>query len=179
MIFVGAFQHLPNVEAMIYFCREILPAIRRQLPEVRLTIVGSKPPPAVVALSGIPNVEVTGQVEDLRPHMAESSVYVVPVRLGVGIRGKILEAWSMAMAVVSTPVGCAGLRAENGKNILVSDTAESFAASVVTLLKDPQLRLRLGAEGRRVAEEYYGWDRSAQQLDAVYQSLLYGNSCHD
>jgi O-antigen biosynthesis protein len=179
MIFVGAFQHLPNVEAMTYFCREILPVIRQRLPDAKLTIVGSKPPPDVVALSRIPNVEVTGRVEDLRPYMAASSVYVVPLRLGVGIRGKILEAWSMAMAVVTTRVGCAGLRCENGKNILVSDTAESFAANVVTLLEDPQLRLRLGAEARRVVEEYYSWDRSAQQLHALYQSLLSGNLRHD
>lgn len=179
MIFVGAFQHLPNVDAMIYFCREILPLIRRQVPEVKLTIVGSNPPPEILALSGIPSVEVTGWIHDLRPHMAAASVYVVPLRLGVGIRGKILEAWSMAMAVVTTPVGCAGLRCSNGKDILVSDTAESFAANVVALLRDPQLRQRLGAEGRRVAENYFSWDMVAQQLDALYQSLLPGGRRKD
>ncbi len=172
MVFVGAFQHLPNVEAMIYFCREILPVIRRRVPEAGITIVGSKPPPEILDLAEIPGVTVTGFVADIRPSMASASVYVVPLRLGVGIRGKILEAWGMAMAVVATSVACAGLRCENARNLLVADTTELFAECVVTLLGDPERRLRLGAEGRRTAEEYYGWESTAQKLDALYRSLI-------
>ncbi len=172
LVFVGAFQHLPNVEAMLYFCREILPLVRAQVPEAELTIAGSKPPEEVLALAEISGVEVTGFVPDIRPLMAAGSVYIVPLRLGVGIRGKILEAWGMAMAVVATSVACAGLRYENGRNVLVADTPEQFAADIVTLLKNPELRLRLGTEGRRVAEQYYDWETSARQLDALYQSFI-------
>ncbi len=172
MVFVGAFQHLPNVEAMIYFCRAILPLIRKQVPEAALTIVGSKPTPEILGLAEEPGVEVTGYVADIRPHMASASVYVVPLRLGVGIRGKILEAWGMAMAVVATPVACAGLHCEHGKNLLVADGAELFAEHVAALLKDPERRLRLGLEGRQTAERYYGWEASAKKLDALYQQLI-------
>ena len=172
LVFVGAFQHNPNVDAMVYFCSEIFPLIRAQLPETRLTIVGSHPTPTVHGLAGIPGVEVTGSVPDIRPYMAASSVYVVPLRLGVGIRGKILEAWSMSMAVVATTVACAGLRCTPGANLLLADDAELFAQHVVTLLNDPSLRQRLGEEGRRVAENYYSWDASAMALDRLYRQYL-------
>ena len=172
LIFVGAFQHYPNVEAMIYFCREILPLVRKKMPEVELLVVGSTPPPSIISLANMPGVQVTGFVPDIRPLMAQSSVYVVPLRLGVGIRGKILEAWGMGMAVVSTSIGCAGLRYENGRNILVADTPERFASQILSLMQDPMLRQRLGREGRVTAEQHYSWEQSAGQLDTLYKRYL-------
>jgi O-antigen biosynthesis protein len=175
LVFVGAYQHSPNVEAMVYFCSEILPRIRLQIPGTTMTIAGSGPPPAILSLTEIPGVEVTGFVPDIRPHMARAAVYIVPLRLGVGIRGKILEAWGMAMPVVATSVACAGLRYEHGKNLLVADSPQLFASSVVTLLKDAQLRGRLGSAGRKAAEAYYGWEAAAGRLDALYRSLIEGS----
>jgi len=172
LVFVGAFQHEPNVDAMLHFCRRVLPSIRDQMPGTELLIVGSNPPPAVSSLADIPGVQVTGYVEDIRPYMASCSVYVVPLRLGVGIRGKILEAWSMAMAVVATPVACAGLRYEHGKNLLLASSDESFAAQVLELLGDAPRRERLGLEGRRTVEEHYSWEASALRLRTLYDSLI-------
>lgn len=172
LVFVGAFQHLPNIEAMTYFCRDVLPLVREEVPEVELYIVGSNPSPPIIGLGSISGVHVTGFVPDIRPYMAESSVYVVPLRLGVGIRGKILEAWSMKMAVVSTSVGCEGLRCENDRNILIADTAELFASNILSLLKDPLRRQRLGEEGRRTVEQYYGWEKSMHELHALYRHYL-------
>jgi len=171
LVFVGAFQHLPNVEAMIYFCREIFPLIRKQVPEASLAIVGSKPSPEIVDLAENPGIEVTGYVQDIRPYMASASVYVVPLRLGVGIRGKILEAWSMAMPVVATSLACSGLRCEAEGNILIADSAQTFAEKVVALLRDPRLRARLGAAGRQTVEKHYGWDEAANQLEKVYREV--------
>ena len=172
LVFVGAFQHLPNVEAMTYFCRDVLPIVRSEIPEIELYIVGSNPSPAIVSLAANPGVHVTGFVPDIRPIMAGCSIYVVPLRLGVGIRGKILEAWSMKMAVVSTSVGCAGLRCEDGRNLLIADTRELFASQILSLLRDPSQRQRLGEEGRKTAEQYYSWERSVQELDALYRHYL-------
>ena len=172
LIFVGAFQHSPNVEAMAYFCREVLPLVRSKLPGIELWIVGSNPPPSIVDLAATPGVQVTGFVPDVRPFMARSSIYIVPLRLGVGIRGKILEAWGMGMAVVSTSIGCSGLRYEDGRNLLVADTAEQFASRIFALSGDPLWRRRLGEEGRKTAERYYSWEKSAQQLDALYRRFL-------
>jgi hypothetical protein len=172
LVFVGAFQHLPNVEAMEYFCREVLPLVREKVPGIELLIVGSNPPPTISSLAAIPGVHVTGFVPDIRPFMAASSIYIVPLRLGVGIRGKILEAWSMGMAVVSTSVGCAGLRYDNGRNLLIADTPEQFASRIFSLVKDPLWRQRLGQEGRITAEQHYSWEKSAERLDALYRRYL-------
>jgi GT2 family glycosyltransferase/glycosyltransferase involved in cell wall biosynthesis len=174
LIFVGAFQHSPNVDAMLHFCKEMLPIIRREIPGIELLIVGSKPPPVILDLTADPLIHVSGFVPDTRPYMARSSVYIVPLRLGVGIRGKILEAWGMQMPVVSTSVGCAGLRYEHGGNLLVADTPAQFAIQVLTLVRDPAMRRRLGVEGRKTAERYYGWEKSAQQLDTLYQRYIRG-----
>jgi O-antigen biosynthesis protein len=172
LVFVGAFRHEPNVDAMVHFCRKILPLVRERVPEARLCIVGSSPPPEILRLGTIPGVEVTGFVPDIRPFMAASSVYVVPLRLGVGIRGKILEAWGMAMPVVATPVACAGLRYESGQDLMLAGSDADFAAQTVALLQDPSLRAALGRNGRAIAEKHYGWDASARQLDSLYRSLI-------
>ena len=172
LVFVGAFRHEPNVDAMLYFCREIFPLVRLQVRQARLLIVGNAPPPAIAGLSSLPGVEVTGFVPDMRPFMAAGAVYVVPLRLGVGIRGKILEAWAMGMAVVATTVAAAGLRCKHGENILLADRPDLFAAEVVSLLKNPSERLRLGREGRKVAEQYYSWDVAAHQLISLYEACM-------
>lgn len=172
LVFVGAYRHDPNVDAMIHFCGRILPLVRAEIPDVTLDIVGSHPTASIYALQSIPGVHVTGFVPDVRPYMARSSVYVVPLRLGVGIRGKILEAWGMAMPVVATNVACAGLRCRHGENMLIADSDEDFASAVIRLVKDSAQRERLGYAGRKVAEQYYGWDASARQLDRVYTTLL-------
>ncbi|NWG13895.1 MAG: glycosyltransferase [Acidobacteria bacterium] len=170
LVFVGAFQHVPNVDAMLHFCRSLFPRIRAVIPGAQTVIVGSNPTPAVLSLADIPGVEVTGTVPDIRPYMASAAVYIVPLRLGVGIRGKILEAWGMGLPVVATPVACSGLRAEDGRNILVADPDERFAEAVTRLLKDPGLRQRLGDQGRRTAEAYYSWDAAAGALLDLYRS---------
>ncbi len=172
LIFVGYFQHYPNVDAMLYFCGAVLPKIREQVPRAELLVVGSMPPREIRDLESIPGVRVTGYVPDIRPWMASSSVYVVPLRLGVGIRGKVLEAWGMALPVVATPLATAGLHAEHGKNVLVADGADDFAAHVVRLLKSPELRTRIGLQGRATAERYHSWERAAESLDALYRRHL-------
>ncbi len=172
LVFVGAFQHHPNVDAMLHFCRRTLPRIRARIPAAELCIVGSNPPQQVHELHRLPGVEVTGYVPDIRPHMASAMVYVVPLRLGVGIRGKILEAWAMGMPVVATSVAAAGLLAEDGGNILIADDDEQFAEHVIVLLQDRELRNRLGRSGRAMAEKHYGWDAAAEKLDALCRQLL-------
>ena len=156
----------------MFFCRAVLPLVREAVPEAELFIVGSHPPPAVISLADSPGVHVTGFVEDIRPFMAAASVYVVPLRLGVGIRGKILEAWGMAMPVVATSVACAGLSCRDGENILVADAPEEFAGHVVRLLRDPALRECLGRGGRSTAEERYSWEAAASQLDGLYRAYI-------
>ena len=110
MVFTGSMDWLPNEDGMTYFCREILPRIRQQEPETTLSIIGRAPTPAVKRLADGTGIEVTGRVDDVRPHVAAGAVYVVPLRIGGGTRLKIFEAMAMGKAVVSTTVGAEGCR---------------------------------------------------------------------
>ena len=163
MVFTGSMDWLPNEDGMTYFCREILPRIRQAEPEATLSIVGRTPTPAVKKLAEIPGVEVTGRVDDVRPHIARGSVYVVPLRIGGGTRLKIFEAMSMAKAVVSTTVGAEGLPVTSGRDIDIADEPARFAHSVVHLMRDAEARRGIETAARRLVVEKYDW--SAVALD--------------
>jgi glycosyltransferase involved in cell wall biosynthesis len=116
-------------------------------------------------------VTVTGFVEDVRPYLNDSAVIVVPIRFGSGTRLKILDAWAMGRAIVSTGLGAEGLEAVDGENILLADEAGQFAHHVLSLLSDPQRRSHLGKAGRRLVESRYDWSVIAPKLGVVYENL--------
>jgi len=163
MVFTGSMDWLPNEDGMTYFCREILPRIRQSEPDATLSIVGRAPTPAVRKLAGIPGVEVTGRVDDVRPHIARGSIYIVPLRIGGGTRLKIFEAMSMGKAVVSTTVGAEGLPVTPGRDIDLADEPSRFAHDVVRLMRDGEARRGMEAAARRLVVERYDW--SAVALD--------------
>jgi sugar transferase (PEP-CTERM/EpsH1 system associated) len=171
LVFVGSMQYTPNADAVSYFCREILPLIRQELPEVHFYAVGWGPPPEILALGDDPSVTVTGFVEDVRPYLGDSALVVVPLRFGSGIRNKILEAWAMAKPVISTSLGAEGLPARSGHNIQLADDPNAFAQSVLQLLDDRDQRGRLAQAGRQVVEEEYAWSAVSERMDAVYKTV--------
>ena len=168
LIYVGAFRHSPNVDAMLFFCREVFPAILEAEPETQLYIVGTGPPSAIRNLQG-PQVTVTGFVDDLREYYARAQVVIIPLRTGVGIRGKLLEAWAAERAVVATSLACLGIRVSQGENILVADSPRDFADWTVALLRNPRHCLRLGRAGRRLAQKHYEWDQLGEQMSTLYE----------
>lgn len=172
LVFVGAFRHSPNLDAMRYFCREVFPRIKTERPQARLYIVGSSPPEEIVEMGRQPGIEVTGFVEDIRDYYRMARVVVVPLRTGVGIRGKILEGWAVGRATVATPLACQGLRVYHGENILVADNAEEFARWILALLGSPAHCSRLGSAGRKMAENYYDWDVLGEQMTRFYEDLV-------
>lgn len=165
LIFTGSMDWLPNEDAMQYFCREILPIIRADEPDVRLSIVGRAPTPAVRRLAEEQGIHVTGRVDDVRPYMNEAAVYVVPLRIGGGTRLKIFEAMSMGKAVVSTTVGAEGLPVTDGEHLLLGDEPRAFARAVVDLLRDTSRRARLEAAARALVVERYDWSAVAGALE--------------
>lgn len=146
MIFVGGFQHEPNADAMLYFCDEVMPLIRKRVPGARLSIVGSNPPAAIQALAS-DLVDVTGYVPDTAPYLEKSRVSIAPLRYGAGMKGKIGEAMSHGLPVVTTSVGVEGFGLTPGENILVGDSATEFAEHVVRLLQDQALHERIRLAG--------------------------------
>jgi glycosyltransferase involved in cell wall biosynthesis len=158
LVFSGSMDWLPNDDAMKYFVRAILPKIRRSCPEVMLTIVGRKPFPSLTALSrNVPNIRVTGQVDDVRPYLERAAVYVIPLRIGGGTRLKVFEAMAMEKAVVSTSIGVEGLAVINGTDALVADEPDAFADAVVRLLRDRALAGRLGQAAAAKVRTQFGW----------------------
>ena len=165
MVFTGSMDWLPNEDGMTYFCREILPKIRQAEPDATLSIIGRAPTPAVRKLADIPGVEVTGRVDDVRPHIARGGVYIVPLRIGGGTRLKIFEAMAMAKAVVSTTVGAEGLPVTSGRDIEIADEPARFAHSVVHLMRDHEARRAIEAAARQLVVERYDWSAVAQDFE--------------
>lgn len=165
LVFTGSMDWLPNEDAMVFFCRDVLPLIRAEEPDVTLSIVGRAPTPAVQRLAATHGVIVTGSVDDVRPYMREAAVYVVPLRIGGGTRLKIFEAMSMAKAVVSTTVGAEGLPVTPGEHVLLADEPRGFARAVVRLLRDLDRRRGVEEAARALVVSQYDWSVVAGDLE--------------
>jgi glycosyltransferase involved in cell wall biosynthesis len=173
LVFTGSMDWLPNEDAILYFVEAILPLIKQQCPQVSLKVVGRSPSRKLQALADREkSIRLTGWVEDIRPFVARGSICVVPLRIGGGTRLKIFEAMAMGKAVVSTTVGAEGLPVQPGENILLADTPDDFASSVVTLLRDPAERKRLGAAARALVHENYGWPKVAEKFARILQNVI-------
>jgi len=165
LIFTGSMDWLPNEDAMLFFCRDILPLIRAEEPDVTLSIVGRAPTPAVRRLASEHGVHVTGRVDDVRPYMRDAAVYVVPLRIGGGTRLKIFEAMAMRKAVVSTTVGAEGLPVSGGEHLLLADEPRGFARGVVRLLRDLDKRRSVEQAARHLVVSKYDWSVVAADLE--------------
>ena len=171
LVFVGTMGYYPNEEAALYFCRDVMPLLKDCKPSPRLVLVGKDPPASVRALHNGKSVVVTGRVEDVRPYLGRAQVVVVPLQTGSGTRLKILEAFSMGKAVVSTSLGAQGIPARDGKEILLADDPDTFAIQVRRLLESSELRQKLGHAAQELVKQTYDWTNVSRQLLEVYESL--------
>jgi len=170
LVFTGSMDWLPNEDAMLYFCRDVLPIIRAEEPAATVTIVGRAPTPAVRKLADDhAGVRVTGRVDDVRPYMDEAAVYIVPLRIGGGTRLKIFEAMAMGKAVVSTTVGAEGLPVVDGTHVVIADQPDAFAHAVVALMRDPVRRASLESAARTLVMERYDWSAVAGDLESALE----------
>lgn len=169
IVFTGAMNYYPNVNAVLFFAQHCWPLIQAHAPDATWQIVGREPPAEIGALARLPGVQVTGSVPDVRPYLTEAAVALAPLQIGSGTRLKILEALAMGKALVSTSIGCEGIAVVPGKHLLIADQPETFASAVVELLNDPTKRHELGTAGRKLVETQYSWtqcsDRLLQQLE--------------
>lgn len=170
IVFYGALSNPMNRDAVQYLIRDLLPRIRRRLPDVRLTVVGAFPPPELLAAAERdPRLRVTGYVEDVRRPLAEAGVVVCPLRFGYGIRGRIFELLSMSIPVVATPTAVEGMELASGDGLLLAQDPEEFASAVVSVLQDATLRDDLARRGRDIAVSRMSiaatYDRLAEILD--------------
>ena len=172
LVYVGHYPHYPNEDAVLWFAREILPRIWAQRPSVKFYVVGSYPTDSIRRLAARDKrIVVTGLVPDVKPYEARAMVMVAPLRLGKGIKGKILEGFAVGTPVVATSCANEGIRAVAGRDILLADSPRGFAAQTLRLLGDAQLWERLSGAGRAFVAGH-AWSKRAGQLDSVYQRVL-------
>jgi glycosyltransferase involved in cell wall biosynthesis len=169
ILFLGSLDWYPNQDALQFFVKEIVPSIGARLPNVELTIVGRRPPSELVSqMAALPATSLCSDVADVRPFLERAGAFVVPLRIGGGSRIKILEALAAGKAVISTRVGAEGLELVSGQHLLVADTPREFADRVIEVLTQPELRRKLGANGRHLASERYTWKQMADHLELAW-----------
>jgi glycosyltransferase involved in cell wall biosynthesis len=164
----------PNRDGVEFFLADIWPLITSRHSESTFHLIGKNSVDEKLRYEGHPGVHCEGYVPDIRPSFAEAECSVVPLRVGGGTRLKILDAWSMGKAIVSTSIGCEGLETRDGHNVLIRDDAKGFADAVVQILSDQELRNRLGREGRATVEKYYAWPIVGRHLSSIYMELIEG-----
>ena len=172
VVFVGGTYFFPNRDAVEYLMSDIWSRVRAARGSASLRLIGRSSEADQARYDAVPGVVSLGQVPDVRPHIAEACCCVVPIRFGGGTRIKVLDAWAMGKAVISTSRGCEGLEAVDGENILIRDTPQEIADAVVRVLDDGELRLRLGKGGRATVDERYSWDIIGERLREAYSDLL-------
>lgn len=171
VMFLGSMDWMPNQDGVRFFAEEVWPKVLDRHPSAVFQIVGRNPPAAIQALAQQRGIEVTGSVPDVRPHLAEASVVVVPLLVGGGTRLKIYEAMAMARATVSTTIGAEGLPVVPEAHFLQADTAERFADDIVRLLDDAALRRAIGDAANAFVREHYGSETIARQFEAICRKV--------
>lgn len=170
IVFTGSMDWMANEDGIVFFIERVLPLVRREFPEAKLSVVGRRPSARMREIGAKEtNIEVTGTVEDIRPYMAKGAVYVVPLLVGGGTRIKIFEAMAAGKAVVSTTIGAEGLPVTHGKDVLLADDPESFAKEIVDLLRNTSHRREIGSAARKLVAENYSWKAVGKTLADVLE----------
>ena len=179
ILFLGGMHVFQNADGVEYFLKSVWPKIQDMEKGVKCLIIGQNPSSQLQtrqlqSLAAEKGADMLGFVDDVRPFLARAGLMVVPIRIGSGTRLKILSAMAMGKAVVSTSVGCEGIEARDGQELLIADDPDDLARQVVEVLRNPALRQRLGENGRKLAEEKYSWAIIARIMEDVYREAVEG-----
>ncbi|MDP8259969.1 MAG: glycosyltransferase [Candidatus Gygaella obscura] len=171
LIYVGHYPHYPNEDAVVHFVKKIFPLIRKHVPDIEFHIVGSGVTDAVSNLAHSKGVKVIGEVEDVYDYLRFADIFVNPIRISSGIKGKVLEAMAVGLPVVSTKIGSSGITALGGKEIILVNSNINFARQVVRLVKNSELRLKIAKDARLFVEHNYDWQRVYTMLDSFFEDI--------
>ncbi len=171
IVFIGNYLHYPNVDAVLYFHEKIWSRLKNSLPGAKFYIVGQAPPPEITRLSEDTSIIVTGTVDDVIPYLRKGKVFICPVRLGGGFRGKILEAMALGRPVVSTSLGAEGIPALNGENIILADEPGNFVQGILDLISNTSLYQKIQTNARRLMEDKYAWEKGVAVLENILEEM--------
>ncbi|HNT34294.1 MAG TPA: glycosyltransferase [bacterium] len=172
LVFTGTWTYFPNTDSLAWFTETILPRIRNVFPSLETQVIGARPGKSVLRLNGRNGIQVIGAVERMADHLFADDVFVCPLRVGAGVRNKILEAMACGMAVVSTTLGAEGIPVEDGLDIMLADDPQAFAEKIVTLLKNQPMRMQLGAQARKTIIQHHSEATVAPQIENLYESIV-------
>ena len=172
MVFTGVMDYRPNIDAVVWFCDEILPIVQANIPAANFTICGSRPAPVVRRLVKRRGVTVTGWVPDARPYLDRAEIFVAPLRMARGVQNKLLEALAMGLPCVASTAAWRGTVVPAAEGILATDNAQEFARNVIDLLRDSNLRAEMARRARAAAEAKYRWEVQLARLDQVITTVL-------
>lgn len=179
IIITARFSSEQSQYGCIWFLRSVWPLVRKRDPHVKLYLVGREPSSEMKRhASKDERIVITGGVQDLRPFLAKSKVYICPVLSGSGVRGKILEAMAMNLPVVTTSIAAEGIPVEQGNNAFIADAPEVMAGVIQLILDDPEKAADIGKRGRTTVEDYFNWERSIDRLEKVLQDVVSKRSYH-
>ncbi len=177
LLFIGAMDYLPNVDAVVFAAREILPRIRKRVPGASFHVVGRNPTREVVELGRLDGVVVHGAVRSLEPHLRSACAALIPLRIARGIQNKVLEAMAWELPVVTTPKILASLGAVRGRHLDVGEDAESLAGAAVRLLRDGATARAMGKAARRFVEERFDWRSCESAMERLLQECAAAEAC--
>lgn len=172
IIFSGKMSYHANVAAALDLATRVMPLVWQQIPEARLVLAGKDPAAELTALTNDSRIDVSGTVPDLRPYLAQAAVAVSPIRYGVGIQNKVLEAMAMETPVVSTPQAVSALQTRAGEEVLLGESPRAMAQAIIALLTDSNLRRAVGRAGRRYVENHHNWRGVAAKLEDIYREVI-------
>ena len=172
VVFTGAMQWAPNARTAMFLAREVLPHLRERHPGAKLALVGRQPGPEVTALGRIENVEVTGEVPDIREWLQRGAVFSCPMVSGTGIKNKLLEAMAMELACVASPLAAQGMKVTDGRELVLAESAEQHGEQIAALLDDPDQARQIGRRGREYMIESHSWAAVGQAYERLLQDAL-------
>lgn len=171
--FLGNYPHDPNRDAVMYFLTEMWAELKRRVSGIKFYVIGRGPTQDILAAASEDrDIIVTGQVDDVREYLEKVKVFVAPIRLGKGFRGKTLEVMAMGIPVVSTRLGAEGMAVQDRDNIVLAESPEEFIRATEELFQNGELCRRIGLNGRRLVEENYSWQKGVEILDSVLERLI-------
>ena len=171
IVFTGNMSYPPNVNAVEYLAHEILPLVWKQLPDAKMYIAGATPDPKVKRVAS-EHIVVSGWLDDIRDAYAQSRVFIAPMRIGTGLQNKLLEAMSMGLPTITTPLANASLGAKTNEEILVGGNAEELAQHIITLLTDKEKATQIAQSGYNFTNRVYDWGKSTEMLENTMKTIL-------
>lgn len=172
LLFIGTFAHLPNFDAAVWLCGEIFPVVLERFPKATLFIIGSQPPPRLHGFAARqPGIKILGFVEDVAPYLQRCAAFIAPLRLGGGVKIKVLHAMAHGIPVVTTKIGAEGIEGIGQNNILIANTAQGLAEHVCRLFRDRELAAMVGRNGYETVKHRYSWDSVLSRLENIYRDL--------